>query len=164
MSEPEKTVVLGLGELYATRDSTKTLVCLGLGSCVALALYDPTLRAGGMAHMVLPASAEGRGGTGAKFVDEAVPRLVEEMEKLGSFRHRLIVKLVGGAQVLAAAHADGSLNIGCRNAEAAKKALRGLGLRLWASDLGGSHGRTVRLDLSTGRLTVSTAGGGSDEL
>lgn len=150
------TIVLGLGELQVSSDSGAVLSCLGLGSCVAFSLYDPVTKAGGMAHMVLPSSAEGRA-TGPKFVDVAVPMLLVEMEKLGSPRGRLVAKLVGGAQMMT--NITDSLNIGQRNADAARDALESRGIKLAAEDLGGHQGRTVRLCLDSGELTVATVGG-----
>jgi chemotaxis protein CheD len=73
VTEP-RTLVLGLGEWHASRDSELTLVCLGLGSCVGLCLFDPAAGVAGMAHMVLPKSmGEAASGKAAKFVDLAVP-------------------------------------------------------------------------------------------
>ena len=70
----QESIVLGLGEWRVTADPAATLVCLGLGSCVALCARDPLNKIGGMVHMVLPDSGEGRvQGNGAKFVDLAVP-------------------------------------------------------------------------------------------
>lgn len=159
MSLVGTTVILGLGELHAEADSSTVLSCLGLGSCVALCLHDPVTKAGAMAHMVLPASAEGRGDKIPRFVDVAVPMLLMEMERLGSPRSRLVAKLVGGAQMMNSASA--ALNIGQRNIEAAEEALRQQGVPLAASDTGGNQGRTVRLLLETGQVTVTTVGGSS---
>ena len=154
------TVTLGLGELHATSDSEAILSCLGLGSCVALCLYDPATKVGGMGHMVLPASVEGR--SVPKFVDVAVPMLLSEVVKLGAQRGRLVAKLVGGAQMMSVV--NDTLNIGQRNADAAKEALRQFQVRLAAADLGGHQGRTVRLFLDSGRVSVTLVGGSSYEI
>ncbi len=50
------------------------------------------------------------------------------------------------------------MRIGDRNIDAVKLQLKLLGLKAKAEDLGGSNGRTVRLDVETGRVTVVTAG------
>ncbi len=163
--EQERVKVIGLGEFQVTSDPNTVLVCLGLGSCVALCAYDPFQKVGGMAHMVLPSSSEGRNsGRDAKFVDQAIPLLLQGMEHLGAARLRMIVKMAGGAHMITAPGFNGMRNIGDRNAEATRAILATLGLRLQGEDTGGSHGRTVRLYVSSGRLTVSTAGGPSREL
>lgn len=154
-----------MGELRAAQGDDTALVCLGLGSCVGLCAYDPVARVGGMAHMVLPTSREDRSGSSSpKFVDRAVPMLIEEMEQLGALRSLMIIKIVGGAQMVSIGSGAGTLNIGERNVEATKAALVGLNLRLHGEDAGGTHGRTVRLNLNSGQLLVSIAGGVSHEL
>lgn len=110
--------------------------------------------------MVLPASVEGR--SVPKFVDVAVPMLLSEVVKLGAQRGRLVAKLVGGAQMMSVV--NDTLNIGQRNADAAKEALRQFQVRLAAADLGGHQGRTVRLFLDSGRVSVTLVGGSSYEI
>ncbi len=155
----DRVSVIGLGEWKASKDDDAELVCLGLGSCVALCAYDPVARVGGMAHMVLPSSREGRVvGPGAKFVDLGVPLLLQDMEKIGASRSRLVLKIAGGAHMISAAGFNGHLNIGERNAASARDVISQLGLRLRAEDVGGARGRTVRLRVGTGQVVVSTAG------
>ena len=36
------------------------LLTVGLGSCVAIMLYDPTAKVGGLAHILLPSPALGK--------------------------------------------------------------------------------------------------------
>ncbi len=157
--------MLSLGEWAVSDDPSDLLVCLGLGSCVALCLYDPLRSIGGMAHMVLPDStATGAKSSGAKFVDVAVPLLLDEMEAKGAGRARLRAHLVGGAQMLQGAAFKSTANIGERNAKAARAALRSAGVLVRGEELGGSNGRTVRLEVATGRLTAASAGQAGHEL
>lgn len=153
------TVVVGLGEWAVSKDPDATLVCLGLGSCVALCAFDPVAKVAGMAHFVLPHSAEGRNAAaGAKFVDTGIPLLIRELERRGAVRSRLVLKIVGGARMITGPGANGALNIGDRNVASARTTLSSLGLRIAAEDTGGVRGRTVRLHVGTGALTVSAAG------
>lgn len=157
--------MLSLGEWAVSNDPSDLLVCLGLGSCVALCLYDPLHSIGGMAHMVLPDStATGAKSSGAKFVDVAVSLLLGEMEAKSAGRARLRAYLVGGALMLQGAAFKSTANIGDRNAEAARAALKSAGVLVRGEELGGSNGRTVRLEVSTGRLTVASAGQAGHEL
>ncbi len=160
-----KDLVLGLGELRAGRGDDTVLVSLGLGSCVALCAYDPVSKVGGMAHMVLPHSSEGRSdGRNPKFVDHAIPMLLEEMEQLGAIKSRMIVKITGGGQMISTQSRNGLLDIGARNVESTKAILADLGVSLQAAETGGSHGRTARLYLDSGKLLVSAVGGARREL
>ena len=156
---------VSIGEMALSQKPGDLLIAYGLGSCVAVCLYDPALHLAGMIHSLLPSAlhASGGGQEGvAKFVDRGVPLLLEAMLKAGANRGRLVVKLAGGAQMLNAIsfNSAGTLNIGERNAQAAQEALRALGLRIHAQDTGGAAGRTVRMNVLDGRVTVKTLGEG----
>lgn len=157
LESPVNAIVLGLGEWAATGEPGTVLTCLGLGSCVAFAAYDPVSRIAGMAHMVLPDSSAGRGG-GGKFVDIAIPLVLEEMKALGAVQQRIALSLVGGSHMLANRVSGEHGRIGERNIEAARAALASLGLEARAEDVGGTRGRTVKLDAGSGQLLVSHAG------
>jgi chemotaxis protein CheD len=152
------STVVGLGELkYATKPGDE-LMCLGLGSCVAISAWDRVNKQGAMAHVVLPACSPGREPT-PKFADVAVPELLENLKKMGANPLHLEIKLVGGAHMSpAAAPGMQLMRIGDRNIDAVKAQLKQLGLKAIAEDLGGNNGRTVRLDVESGRVTVVTAG------
>lgn len=50
-------IVVSLGEVAIGYEGD-ILISLGLGSCVAVVLYDPTSKIGGLAHVMLPESKE----------------------------------------------------------------------------------------------------------
>lgn len=155
----EQAIVLSLGEWHVTDDPNVVLVCLGLGSCVAISLYDRVSNVGAMAHMVLPDSTAGRPSPGsAKFVDQAVPMLLRELKTAGANVRRLVVDIAGGASMLTNLKTDETEQVGFRNVEAVTKALDHAGLRVRSAETGGQHGRTVRVHIATGELEVSTAG------
>jgi len=154
-----RRIALGLGDWRVSNDPDEDLVCLGLGSCVALCVYDPVAKVAGMAHMVLPDSTAARpGSSGTKFVDVAVPTVMEQVTRLGGIGGRLRVSLVGGASILAGAAFSGLPQIGARNVEAAVAVLGARHLKPDATETGGTSGRTVRLSVRTGELRVETAG------
>lgn len=160
----EEAVVIGLGEMRVTASPSAVLVCLGLGSCVALCVADPVAKVGGMAHIVLP-SGVGRRAAGAKYADQAVPSLLEEMEHQGAVRSRLKVWLAGGAAMVKTGPLGSAFKIGEDNVAAIRAALKEAGIpRITGSDTGGTHGRTVRLWPDTGRVVVSAATRGDIEL
>jgi chemotaxis protein CheD len=163
MNEP---LAVGLGELKGSRDPEAQLVCYGLGSCIGLALWDLRTRAGAMAHVVLPESALSRGPVvqPAKWADTALPAALELMATLGANRSTIVARIAGGARMLNVVGAGSRLDIGARNIEAVREVLRRHDLRLAAEDVGGTWGRTLTLNVGTGRLVVSTAGRGEQEL
>ena len=61
----------------AVASADEVLVTVGLGSCVAIMLYDPETRIGGLAHILLPSKALTRQSDNpAKFPQSAVPALL----------------------------------------------------------------------------------------
>jgi chemotaxis protein CheD len=156
----------GLGELKITADPEGILVCYGLGSCIGLTLYDPAIHLGIMAHVVLPDSNLGRGGelAPAKFANTAVPEALAWAAKYGAKRSRLIARIAGGARMLNLAGIGSKLDIGSRNVESVRVALRDCGIPLATEDTGGTYGRTLQLFVGTGRVLVSTVGRGEREL
>jgi chemotaxis protein CheD len=66
--------------------------------------------------------------------------------------------------MLALKDARQALNIGERNIAAARAALAALRLRLVGEDVGGTKGRTVRLFVADGRLTVRVLGSETRDL
>ena len=151
---------LGLGEWAVSTSPGEVLTCLGLGSCVAIAIHDAAVPVAGMAHLVLPDSSAGRASvvSPAKFVDLGVPLLVDAMVEAGADRSRMNVHLVGGASMLEVAERPNTMQIGERNVSAVRAAVSAQQLAVHGEHMGGSSGRTVRLHVATGHVEVSTAG------
>ena len=55
-------------------------------------------------------------------------------------------------------------DIGKRNSDAVKKALKEIGIPIIAEDTGGDKGRTMILEASTGKVTLKIVGKGIIEL
>ncbi len=131
------------------------LVTLGLGSCVAVALYEAETRVGGLAHILLPSQSLARDrDKPAKFPETAIPFLVERMSELGAVRQRLRARLVGGASMFAGATSGSVASVGERNVQATRAALDRAGIPLAADDTGRDYGRSVYFFLETGRVEV----------
>ena len=160
---PEDWVSLNLGQWNVSTSERGVLSCVGLGSCVALCAHDAQAGVGGMAHMVLPNSTSSKTSSGPKFVDVAIPMMIEEMERQGAVRGRIACYLVGGAQILANTTTE-IAQVGNRNIEASRAGLAEIGLRVRAEDVGGERGRTVRLYVGSGLVEVSHAGAESRTL
>lgn len=154
----EEIMVVGLGEVRVFGDGNLTLACLGLGSCVGLAAYDPVARVGGMAHIVLPHSHGKVGEGNAKYADVAIPLLIVKLKHMGAVTSRLRVRIAGGAQMSPARGLGDVFKIGEVNVEAVTSILASHGISIGASDTGGNRGRTFRMYLPSGAVTVSSAG------
>jgi chemotaxis protein CheD len=152
-----------MGELAASAAPGDVLVSLGLGSCIGLALVDRHGRKAGLAHVVLPQS-EGHGVENPmKFADHAVPELLTRVIGLGARRSRLEAVLVGGASMFAAT-TKGTLEVGQRNETAVREQLAKLRIPIVAHATGGNRGRTIRVDVASGGVTVREAGGDTTDL
>ncbi len=139
----------------------------GLGSCLAIVLYDPVVKAGGLAHIMLPSPELAKDqNVVAKFPRTAIPVMLEQMAALGCLRARTTAKIAGGANMfgmLLKSRNQGS-NIGARNVAETKVVLQQLGIPLLKEDTGGDYGRSVELILSTGTLLVHSFKAGKREL
>ena len=148
----QEVLVAGIGEMVLTNNPKTALVAYGLGSCVALAVWDPEAHVAGLAHFMLPSGPLTN--PPVKFVDSGLPQFFSEFKRRGGDPRRAEMKAAGGAAMLAVVAS--TMEIGKRNAEALQAALGAHGLRLHRSDLGGKAGRTVQLEPATGRLLVKS--------
>jgi chemotaxis protein CheD len=135
-----------------------TLVTYALGSCLALMIYDPVEKVGGLLHAMLPQysiNPEKAQRNPNMFVDTGVPLLFKEVYALGGKKHRMAVKAAGCAAPL---QKDEMFKIGDRNIMILKKLLLKNNVPLNAMDVGGSISRTVYFDLTTGRVIIGSKG------
>jgi len=150
---------------YKVGQAPSTIISYGLGSCIGISLYDPQTKVGGLLHIMLPDSTQARPTDNpAKFADTGLPLMLKDVLALGASRTRLVAKIAGGAQMFALANATDIMRVGARNAEAAKKILKDLNIRLIAEDTGGTYGRTVSIDMETGVYKVKTIDKGEKEI
>lgn len=148
-----------IGQLAAARASGR-LLAIGLGSCVAIVLYDRVRRVGGLAHVLLPDPSAARDASNpARFATRAVPALLAAMRALGA-RAPFEARLVGGAALFGNMLASAQGQMGDRNVAAARAALATLRISVVASDTGGSAGRSVSFDIATGEVAVRGVRGG----
>lgn len=144
----------------AVASSGGRLVAVGLGSCVAVTLYDRLKGIGGMAHILLPDPSAARDDSNpGRFASTAVPLLREALMAAGA-RGPFEAKLVGGAALFGAMLGSAGQQVGDRNVEAARKALTAMRVPIVASETGGASGRSVSFDVTDGRLEVKSVRGG----
>ncbi len=158
------SVVVGISDCKVARDPDAVIITYALGSCIAVALYDPVAKVGGMLHYMLPES----GIDPAKaernpfmFADTGIPRLIAAVRASGGEPRRMLVRLAGGAQVL---DSEGVFQIGKRNYLAARRILWKTGMLIAAEEVGGEVSRTPRLEIASGRMWVREGGGVEKEL
>jgi chemotaxis protein CheD len=119
-----------------------------LGSCVAVCLYDPKLKLGGMNHFLLP-SRTSSGNADADIIlngDYAMEVLANALFNKGAQKQRLVAKAFGGGTIVSSIR----MAIGERNAEFAREWLDREGIPLIASDFAGPWSRKVVFVPQTG--------------
>lgn len=156
-------VVIGVGDCKVSKNPEDCLVTYALGSCIAVAIYDPETRVAGMLHYMLPDSsidAQKAARNPYMFADTGIPALFHLAYGLGAQKSRLKVTVAGGAQVLASEF----FNIGKRNQLAMKKILWRAGVLIHHEDTGGEQARTIRMELKTGKTFMKLAAGPEREM
>lgn len=162
----ESTLIkVGMADLNIAEGGA-VLKTTGLGSCVGLTLFDPYLKLGGMAHIMLPTSDIAREGqlNIAKYADTAIPELILRMKNKGASKSRLVAKMAGGAQMFAFMGGTDTIRIGPRNVEATRQALEYFSIPLLSEDTGGNYGRTVELNSQTGVFSIRSVQFGVKEI
>lgn len=134
---------------YKVARMPHTLMTIGLGSCVGVAIYDPKTKVGGLSHIMLPDSESFKTVNKIeKFADLAIPQMVSEIRNQTK-NQQLIAKIAGGASMFQLSDAAYQGSIGERNVLAVEKSLEKLGIPLLANHTGGNMGRTMIVDLDT---------------
>ena len=141
-----------MGEMSVARDGEmlRTL----LGSCLGLALYDESRRIGGLAHIVLP-NSKGQNDVPGKFVDTAIPALLNQMRSLAGADVQPVATMAGGASMFVQTVAAG---IGQQNIERCDQILAELGIPVADRHCGGRQGRRMSLDTGNGSVMIELVG------
>ncbi len=152
------TIKAGMADLNICK-APDMITTLGLGSCIGIALYDPVVKIGGLAHIMLPDSRQMRNNSNiAKFADTGIEELVRRVVAAGANKRRLVAKIAGGAKMFEVNGLSGIGNVGERNAIASREKLKQLGIPLLAEDTGLNFGRTVELYPATGEFYIKAVG------
>lgn len=146
-------ILVDTGNIRVSNDSA-ALITSALGSCVAITLYDRTQNLGGMVHYILPVNPGGK--KKAKYADTGIMHLFEKMLESKAKKKNLEAKMVGGAIMFEEFMDDIENSVGKRNIKKGKEVLKDLGIKLTAQDIGGNYGRSVRFQLSDGKVYITS--------
>jgi chemotaxis protein CheD len=119
-----------------------------LGSCVAVCLFDPYTKIGGINHYMLP-YWNGQGLASPKYGNFAIEKLVEKMLSYGCNKSNLQAKIFGGGEVIEQKH---QFFIGERNIQVAKEMLEEYHIPIIGSSVAGKQGRKIEFITSTGEV------------
>lgn len=133
-----------------------------LGSCVAITLWHPRYRYGGMCHFMLPGRSRSAGSRpDGRYATEAMDCLVQSIVQAGLRPAEFEAKLFGGGRMYpdcGSVLPPGSpFAVHERNIEAARELLASYRLTAAAEHLGGRGHRQVHFELATGDAWVRHA-------
>jgi chemotaxis protein CheD len=157
LSNTTDNYTVAIGDICVVGSRRGRIVTHALGSCVAVTLFDPDLRIGGMLHFMLPVPVDSEGAPAQPWCygSLGVPALFKTAYALGAEKRRLIVCAAGAAELN---DASGNLQIGQRNKTILRKLLWKNDVALAAEDVGGGLARSMELDLTSGAITVRIQG------
>jgi len=125
-----------------------------LGSCVAVTLWAPAKRAGGMCHFLLPSRRHQPGQPlDGRFGEEALHLMVEALRQRGVKPAECEAHLYGGADTMPDKTGI-KFNVGERNIEHGWALIEHHGFQLANVDVGDNVPRSVTMDLGTGEVLV----------
>ncbi|MCU0967874.1 MAG: chemotaxis protein CheD [Rubrivivax sp.] len=154
---PGQQVVLLPGQMNfgAEASSLRTL----LGSCVAITLWHPARRLGGMCHFLLPQRPRKAGDPlDGRYGDEAVYAMVQCIRGARTDPSEYHAHLYGGADTMP----EGTnlrFNVGERNIEQGWSLIDRYGFQLQGVDVGEDIPRTVTLHLASGEVEMKRGQG-----
>jgi chemotaxis protein CheD len=147
-------LVVDIADMKASADPSVELITYSLGSCIGVAIWDKAKKVGGLLHYLLAESRispDKAKANPAMFADTGIPLLFRSVYKLGGDKKCLVVKVAGGAALF---DTSSSMNIGKHNYTMLRKIFWKNGVMIDGEHIGGSVSRTMRLDVSSGRVTV----------
>jgi chemotaxis protein CheD len=149
---------VGLADLAVSQDPTVLLCTSPLGACLGIAIYDPTVKAGGLLHCLLPDSTLDPRRAAAQpglFLDTGMKALLERAGKLKATRENMRVFVAGAAQIM---DEMTLLNIGRFNSDFLAQLLSRLGLNVCGESLGGRTSCSMELAVGTGKVQLRFCG------
>ena len=134
------------------------LIASAIGSCVVVTAYEPYLRVGGMAHVMLPGGSRAPNLVNkTKYAEDAMKELMRKMADYKASLDSLKLCLIGGGNLLGNGHDD----IGTEISQSLREILSKIGINPVAMELGGVQRRGCSLCVASGRVTYTL--GDSDQ-
>lgn len=134
------------------------LCAIGLGSCVAVIIYDSFNKIAGMIHILLPSALQKEASdiVPTRYADTGIKILLNKLIDRGAKKSLLRCKIVGGAELFSINSKILKSDVGKRNASMAIKVLEELNIPLISKDVGGNSGRSVTFYIESSKLKIKT--------
>lgn len=146
----EKNILVKPGDLCFSEKTN--LLCAVVGSGVALTIFDIKRRCGGMCYYIRPIR-NSPGETSTLFACPSIIGLLNMLLRSGSNLKYLEAQLHGGAENQ---KANGYIKgLGDQNVSIAKEILDLKKVRIAGTGVGGTHGRKIIFDTSSGETVIA---------
>lgn len=140
-------VSIGIGDYFAS--SQDVVIHTVLGSCVAVCLYDPGKKIGGMNHILMPFNPDIHNyDASARYGINAMELLINAIMRLGGNRKKMVAKTFGGANLLVSVPQENA--VGGKNVEFVVNFLRAEKIKILSRDFGGHDSRRIFFHIATG--------------
>lgn len=155
MADPRRIIDITLSQGECFFGSGAIRIHTLLGSCVAITLWHPERRTGGMCHYLLPSRGSRQQLSAGYYADEVIAYFMRMIKRSGTHPGEYEVKLFGGGSMLD--NPDkyiGAFNVSDVNIQQGTQMLLQNGFAIKATDLGGNDYRKLFLDLGNGDVWV----------
>lgn len=129
-----------------------TCIHTTLGSCVAVTLWHPVLKVGGMCHYMLPGTARPGNQPNARYGEDALQMMMTEILRLPGDPGAYEAKLFGGASMFDVG--PGGSSVAHRNVRTAESLMQRFSLHVAARSLGGTGYRQLVFNIACGDVWV----------
>lgn len=156
----KNTVFLQIGACHAACGAA--VLKTTLGSCVAVCMFDPVKKIGGMNHILLPESKteDDPEKTSTRYGVNAMDSLIERMLELGGDRRRFVAKVFGGASTIP--WLPEKYSAGRQNMTFVLGYLKEKAIPVISQDLGGKKSRRISCHTDSGEVFVQRISDSAD--
>lgn len=160
-------VFLQPGDFHFAGQNTRIQTLLG--SCIAIVLWHPIKRIGGMCHYMLPTSGNNNVVDG-KYADGAMQLFLQRINSAGTKPSEYQAKIFGGGNMFPKQVSNKSKScqsqpcnhlealacqlVGCKNIKMAHHIIEQNGFKLENHDVGGTQHRKLIFDIATGEVIL----------
>jgi chemotaxis protein CheD len=154
---------LSIGEYLITQEPM--LVSTVLGSCVSVTFFHPGTSLAAIFHAMLPfqtGSPPPRKNELGKFVETAIPAIIEVYKTAGVRLGQVETKLFGGAFTIYPERKGAVrdiVDVGAKNVESAKRLLKQFGMNASKENILGASGRKILFYTGTGDVWLKYLNG-----
>ena len=154
-SQHSKEVFLNPGEFYFADQASRIRTVLG--SCVAITLWHPRLKIGGMCHYMLPSRHKKHQQTvlDGRYADEAMALFILAIQNHHTLPIDYVVKLFGGGDQFPGYCQNRPISLPERNSQIGRQLLKQHGFSINAEHLGGTGHRHIIFDVDSGEILIN---------